>query len=62
MDQVSYFMEIYGHNIKDDHKKFLLEGYSNLLNTSKFKRVTFCIKNRIMKKGVIRKIMQVLWM
>ncbi len=62
MDQVAYFLEVFGKDISDSRKKSLLSGYAELKGKSKIKKIIFCIKNGVLKKGMIRKVMQLLWM
>lgn len=61
MEQASYFLKLFGNEIKDPKMKHLIKSYSLLKNKSKLKKQVFYIKNGVLKYGLIRRIMQIIW-
>lgn len=61
MKQIEYFCECYQDKKWDEEKRKLLSGYSKLYHQSKIKRLYFYTKYKVLKIGVIRRIMQYLW-
>lgn len=61
MKQVEYFLEIYCHIYMEESVKSLLKKYSNLYNKNKIYRLLFYLKNRVLKKGIVRTFMQLVW-
>ncbi len=61
MIQAEYFAEIYGDQIKNKKKKALISGFANLQDAGKWARVKFYMKNRVIKYGWIRALMQMIW-
>lgn len=61
MKQIEYFCECYQNKKLDGEKRKLLLGYSRLYHQSKRKRIMFYTKNKVLKIGSIRRIMQYLW-
>jgi len=59
--QIDYYLQLYGESLKDNSVKDLLERYARLRYCSKIKRVIFYLKYRVLKYGLIRKIMQIIW-
>lgn len=61
MIQAGYVYALYGDRIKDEEKRKLLRQYSCLYRSKKAVRVRFYIKNRVIKYGFIRAVMQMIW-
>ena len=61
MIQAQYVFEIYGDLISCDKKKNLISGFAQLQKQSKVKKICFYIKNKVVKYGWIRAIMQMVW-
>ena len=59
--QVQSFCEYYKPFFESTQEFQLLEAYSMLGQKSKFARCVFYIKNGVLKNGLIRKIMQLVW-
>ena len=59
--QAGYFYELYKDDIRDEDKKKLIYEYSQLFSKNKLQRVCFYIKNRVLKYGWIRTVMQIIW-
>ncbi len=61
MIQAGYFLQLFQDEIKDERVKLLLKQYSHLYCRKKVPRVIFYIKNRIIKYGWLRAVMQMVW-
>ncbi len=59
--QAEYLLEVYGQYIKDKSKFNLIKKYSELYKYGKFKRLFYIFKNSYLKKGLNRKLIQLLW-
>ena len=61
MEQIGYFCECYQNKVWNGEKRKLLSGYADLCHQSKAKRILFYTRYRVLKIGIIRRIMQYLW-
>ena len=61
MIQAQYFYELYGSRIPEKKKRDLISGFANLSKQSKKNKIQFYLKNHVIKYGVLRAIMQLLW-
>lgn len=61
MVQAGYFYSLYKNEIKDETIKKLIYEYSNLIGAKKWTRIRFYIRNRALKYGRIRTVMQLVW-
>ena len=59
--QVSYFVSLYETCIESQKVIKLLDTYAHLYDMNKVKRIGCFFKYRLWKKGMIRKIVQVIW-
>lgn len=59
--QAGYFMELYEPYFHDRRMRRLFQSYADLYTQNKWKRIDTCLHNRFMKKGVVRKVMQIIW-
>ena len=59
--QVEYFISLYKTCIESQKVIKLLDTYAHLYDMNKVKRIGCFFKYRLWKKGMIRKIMQVIW-
>ena len=59
--QVSYFCILYKTCIESEKVIKLLNNYAHLYDVNKIKRIYYFYKFRFWKKGMIRKIMQMIW-
>lgn len=59
--QVGYFVQLYVSCIKDEKVIELLDKYSHLYEKNKMSRIFCFFQHNLWKKGVSRKIMQVIW-
>lgn len=61
MIQVGYFNQLYQKELSQSPHQKLLEQYAALSGLDKKQRMHFYIKNKALKYGIIRKIMQMIW-
>lgn len=61
MIQVDYFNQLYKEKLSQSSYRSLLEQYAVLSGLNKKQRMHFYIKNKALKYGTIRKIMQIIW-
>lgn len=61
MDQAGAFLQIYGEDMKRAKDKQLMKAFADLRSANKFKRIHFYIKNRVIKYGLVRAVMQLIW-
>lgn len=61
MIQAGAFCTAYSDELKDNYYKNLIQKYAELENSAKFHKIQFYISNNVMKYGIIRKIMQLIW-
>ena len=59
--QTGYFMELYEPYFHDRRMRRLFQAYADLYTMKKCERIQTCLQNRFMKKGVVRKVMQIIW-
>ena len=61
MIQAGYFYELYHDRITDPKTRDLIYGWAHLFEKNKLYRISFYIKNHVVKYGWIRAVMQMLW-
>jgi len=61
MVQTAYFNRVYDSLLVHNPYKCLLLGYAALVKANKKERIKFYVRNRALKYGIIRKIMQIIW-
>ena len=61
MRQAGAFCRIYAVELQENPHKKLIENYAKLIKSLKIQKITFCLSNKVMKYGIIRKIMQFVW-
>lgn len=61
MVQAGAFYDVYADELMGNPHKVLLKKYGELRNSSKLDKIKFYLSNHVMKYGIIRKIMQIIW-
>ena len=61
MKQADYFLAVYASCGMKEADRFLIQEYAALRHKKKAKRVSFYLRHRVLKHGMICRIMQILW-
>ncbi|MBR0085732.1 MAG: glycosyltransferase family 2 protein [Lachnospiraceae bacterium] len=62
IEQAKYILYLYRDDIEENQDKRILRTFSRLDRMSKLQKVRFCKKSGVLKKGFIKKRMQLIWM
>ncbi len=60
-EQVGYMLSICKDYLVDDNINEMLTNYSRLSESGKIHKIRFYIKYNVFKKGILKKVMQILW-